>query len=243
MVIVAATIGPDPKGEKVTAFWRFLEQEEYAVAILEGPREVAWEMLKKKAQKAGLYSTEIEFLTSELGELLVRRRKATFLHRAEIQESEVESWLARAVTAPSLGSIMGKAKAEDYVEYERFEVATGQGNHAMLPFVGAHVWFEGNDQRTVAYRLCGPGRWPLATKDGGVEDIYVVDKAAPTGKVRRIHTRGTMARSRATCRGMGGVVQGDEARGGTEARESWNGPENGARAAQCSSGDGSQGNL
>ena len=185
-VIVAATIGPDPRGDRVSAFWRFLEQEEYAVAILEGPRDVAWDLMRKKAIQNGFKVTDVEFLTSELGELLVRRRRAMFVHRAEVQEQEVEGWLARAVTAPSLGSILGRAKDEDYVEHKRFEKAVGQGNHSMLPFVGAHVWFESEDERVVVYRLCGPGRWPLSTKNGAMEEIYVVDKGAPVGKVRRV---------------------------------------------------------
>lgn len=170
----------------MSAFWRFLEQEEYAVAILEGPRDVAWDLMRKKAIQNGFKVTDVEFLTSELGELLVRRRRAMFVHRAEVQEQEVEGWLARAVTAPSLGSILGRAKDEDYVEYKRFEKAVGQGNHSMLPFVGAHVWFESEDERVVVYRLCGPGRWPLSTKNGAMEEIYVVDKGAPVGKVRRV---------------------------------------------------------
>ena len=185
-VVAAATIGPDPRGEKVAAFWEFLEQEEYTVAVLEGPRDVAWEALRAKAYGAGFNVTTVEFLTSELGELLVRRRMALFVHRAEVQEREVEGWLARAVTASSVGSVMGRAKSEDYIPYKHFETAVGQGNHAMLPFVGAHVWFESSQERVTAYRLCGPGRWPLTKDKKSVEEIYVVDKAAPTGTVRKM---------------------------------------------------------
>ena len=57
----------------------------------------------------------------------------------------------------------------------------------MLPVVGAHAWLKGQDERVNVYRLSGPGRWPLAAKEGaGVEELYVVDKAAPSGTVRKL---------------------------------------------------------
>eukprot|EP00435_Cladocopium_sp_Y103_P043644 s1496_g12.t1 len=185
-IVVAATIGPDPSGKRVRAFWKFLEQEEFGAAVLEGPRDVAWDVLKSHAVQAGLQVTEIEYLTSELGELLARRRRATFVHRKEVKEAEVEGWLARTVTAPSLGSILKKAKPDHYVPCKHYERAVGQGNHAMLPLVGAHVWFESEQDRVVVYRLSGPGRWPLTTSSGEIEELYVVDKATPQGMVRQI---------------------------------------------------------
>eukprot|EP00435_Cladocopium_sp_Y103_P032360 s4058_g8.t1 len=185
-IVVAATIGPDPKGLKLKAFWSFLQKEEYAVAVIEGPKDVAWEMLRETVEVDGLKVTIVEFLTSEFGELLVRRRQAMFLHRADVSEDEVEGWMARAVTAPSVGSILGRGAPENYVKYQRFEKAVGQGNHAMLPFVGAHVWFKDGGARVVVYRLCGPGRWPLAANDHAMEELYVVDKGAPSGTVRKV---------------------------------------------------------
>ena len=57
----------------------------------------------------------------------------------------------------------------------------------MLPVVGAHVWLNQEEKRHNVYRLSGPGRWPLAAKEGaGVEELYVIDKAAPAGSVRRL---------------------------------------------------------
>lgn len=63
---------------------------------------------------------------------------------------------------------------EDLVYYDKYEPAMGQGNHAMLPVVGAHVWIGSSPERKVVYRLSGPGRWPLVAREGGgFEDIYV----------------------------------------------------------------------
>jgi hypothetical protein len=54
----------------------------------------------------------------------------------------------------------------------------------MLPKVGGHVWFEEQGQRQMAYKLNGPCRWPLLKEDVGVEELYVIDRAAPAGHVR-----------------------------------------------------------
>ena len=56
----------------------------------------------------------------------------------------------------------------------------------MLPKVGAHVWLEEGGPRVSVYKLHGPGRWPLTKEDAGVEELYVVDRAAPAGLVRKL---------------------------------------------------------
>ena len=57
-----------PKGhEGPKLLWNFLEQEEFAVAVIEGPPDVAWERVTRLARQGGCNITEVEFLTSELG--------------------------------------------------------------------------------------------------------------------------------------------------------------------------------
>ena len=185
--VLACTIGPDPKGSVIRKFWSYAEQGECEVIVVEGPREVDWERLRNLAMKGGWKVWEVEFLTSELGEALVRRRRALFAHRSSQTDEELEVTLARAVTPPSLGTYLRPARPENLVQFWKYELARGQGNHAMLPLVGAHVWTSQDSQRINVYRLNGPCRWPLAAKEGeGVEELYVIDKAAPTGTVRRL---------------------------------------------------------
>ena len=184
--VVIGSTGPDPHGRKVQQLWAYLNQEVFQVAVLEGPREVAWELFEELARKAGFKTCKVEFLTSELGEVLVRRRVAAFAHTSEYENKDVEEALAKAVVPPSLGSGLGKGDAESFVPYTKQEAAMGQGDRSMLPTVGGHVWFE-DGQRHHVYRLSGPGRWPLTAKDGqGVEETYVLDKTAPAGKVRKL---------------------------------------------------------
>ena len=185
--VVVASIGPDPHGRRVRQFCEFLNQEVFGAAVLEGPRDVAWDTFQKLANKAGFQVSLVEFLTSELGEVMARRRLAAITHRVSMDSEELERVLARSVTPPSLGTILQKAKKEDFISYQKYEPAIGQGNHVMLPVVGGHVWFEENGARHNVYRMSGPCRWPLAAKEGaGVEELYVIDKAAPAGAVRRL---------------------------------------------------------
>ena len=184
-VVVAASIGPDPRGGLVRKYWDFVNSEQCDVVILEGPGEVAWETASRLAAKAGWTVTIIDYLTSELGEAMVRRRRALLAYRGSDRSEEIEGCLARAVTAPSAGSFLAQGKPENYKEFKHYEEAMGQGNHAMLPVVGAHVWFPEAEERKNVYRLSGPCRWPLAAGNG-VEELYVVDKGAPTGQVRKL---------------------------------------------------------
>lgn len=185
-VIVAATVGPDPRGKLVRRFWDYLIAEEFDIAILEGPRQVAWDLGEQAAEKNGFNTTVVEFLTSELGEALVRRRRALFISRKNVNSHQLEEWMLKEVTPPSLGTVLEKADPGCWQEYERWETAYGKGSHQMLPAVGGHVWMHGDEERRMAYKLNGPCSWPLTKEAGGVEELYVVDRAAPAGYVRRL---------------------------------------------------------
>ena len=159
--VIAATIGPDPNGKAVRKFIRYLETEIYEAAVLEGPREVAWDVIKQWADKHGWKATDIEFLTTELGELLARRRVAVFIYHGPCGRKEIESFLVKTVTAPSLGSALERANPENWRSYYKFESAIGGAGETMLPMIGGHVWMDEQGERQMVYRASGPGRWPL----------------------------------------------------------------------------------
>ena len=182
--VIATTVGPDPKGKVVKKFWDYLLAEEFDVAIMEGPRDVDWELYKEMAIENGLQVQVVEFLTAELGEVLVRRRRAGFVSRTDVSIEKVEDWLVKEVTAPSLGTVLERAKEASWRPWSKWETAHGQGDHPMLPRVGAHVWFEADVERHNVYKLNGPCRWPLSKEAAGVEELYVLDRAAPAGMVR-----------------------------------------------------------
>ena len=187
MEVIAATVGPDPNGKALRKLARYLEVETYEAAVVEGPREVAWEFLERWATGHGWNTTKLEFLTTELGELLARRRIVVFMHKGQFQSAEVGSFLVKTVTAPSLGSALGKASLESWSPYYKFENAVGGTGDTMLPLIGGHVWIEKDQDRQMVYRACGPGRWPLFKGENyEQEKIYVLDKAAPPGHVRQV---------------------------------------------------------
>ena len=138
--IVCGTIGPDPKGEKVRKFWEHLDQTEYEVSVLEGPREVKWEEFQSQALKRGFSVAHVEYLTSELGEELVRRRRAYFAFRGQQKAEDIERSLAKTVTPPSIGAKLKHATEDQFWPYHYYEPAVNAQADPMLPLVGAHVW-------------------------------------------------------------------------------------------------------
>ena len=185
--VIAATIGPDPHGKIIKRLLQFLETETYEVVVVEGPREVAWSLIARWAVEHGKKSSRVEFLTSEMGDSLVRRRMAVFVHSEAASEEEVESYMVKSVTPPSIGSVLGKAEQGSWKETVKFETAVGPNDQVMLPLVGGHAWFPDEGERRVVYRASGPGRWPLFKGSNyAVENIYVLDKAAPPGYVRKL---------------------------------------------------------
>ena len=184
--VIMGSIGPDPHGQKVRKFWAYLDEETFSVAMLEGPREVKWEVFHQLAQRMGFQVMQFEYLTSELGEAMVRRRIALFAHRSKKNQEEADEFLVRAVTPAAVGTTMQKGAPENFVKYHKYEPAMGQGQSVMLPVVGAHVWLGPETDRKHVYRLGGPMKWPLAGTMGAFEPLFVVDKAAPAGHVRQM---------------------------------------------------------
>ena len=117
--VVAATIGPDLKGVTVRQFWEFIGQEVCEVILLEGPGEVNWELFERLGVDRGWNVEVCEFLTSELGETLVRRRKVAFAFHGPFEKKEIEEMLARTVTPPSLGTILGPGQARQFEQCDK----------------------------------------------------------------------------------------------------------------------------
>ena len=185
--VVAATLGPDPMGKALTKLTRHLETADCEAVVAEGPRDVMWEVLKRWATKSGWKVHQVEFLTTELGEAMVRRRIGLVLHKGSQNQETVEALLVRGVTSPSVGSVMGKADEGSWVPVHRLESAVNTQQAELHTLVGAHVWFSEDGERKNVYRVGGPVRWPLAKEQGrAMEEIYVLDKAAPVGMVRKM---------------------------------------------------------
>ena len=185
--VIAATIGPDPKGKKVKEFVAYLDSEVFDVAVLEGPTEVKWAGLELWARSVGWSCTLQEFLTSELGEAMVRRRIAGFVTPVEKSTEDVEFLTVKSITPPAMGSYLKKLQEGNCIQIQKYETAINAGQEVMLPVVAAHAWVEGEGERQNVYSLSGPCRWPLVDPtEKGMQRILVRDRAAPVGKVRSL---------------------------------------------------------
>ena len=185
--VIAATIGPDPKGRRVAEFTAYLDSEVFDIAVLEGPTEVRWAHLEQWAKSVGWSCVFQEFLTSQLGEAMVRRRVAGFVFPTEKSSEAVEFLMVKSVTPPAMGSYLKKLKEGNCVQTERYEAAINVGQEVMLPVVTAHAWIRQDGERQNVYSLSGPCRWPLTdSSEKGTQRILVQDKTAPVGKVRSI---------------------------------------------------------
>lgn len=86
-----------------------------------------------------------------------------FLHQSDYDDKDqIEGFLVKTVSPPSLGSYLGPAKPWDLVDFARYEQASNPGHDVMLPGVAGHVWLEEEG----VYRLGGPGRWALLDEGG-----------------------------------------------------------------------------
>ena len=51
--VVGASFGPDLRGAKVGRFFEFLAQETCDVVVMEGPKDVAWDVAKQRGRAEG----------------------------------------------------------------------------------------------------------------------------------------------------------------------------------------------
>ena len=80
------------------------------------------------------------FLTSELGEAMVRRRVAGFICPVSKTAEAVEFLMVKAVTPPAMGTYLQKVREGNCVGVHKFETAINVGQEVMLPVVAAHAW-------------------------------------------------------------------------------------------------------
>lgn len=132
---------------RVNGFTAYLDSEVFDVAILEGPTEVKWAYLEQWAGSVGRSCTLQEFVTSELGEAMVRRRVAGFVFLVEKTREAVEFLMVKSVTPPAMGSYLRKFEEGNCVPVEKYENAVNVSQEVMLPVVTAHAWIKEDGDR------------------------------------------------------------------------------------------------
>lgn len=184
------TVGCDIKGNQVRAFLEWARQKKVAVGLIEGPPLANWESGMEWCAAVGWGNTiVVEFVTTELGEALARRRKALVVSPNPIDEQSVNHLMVKAVVATPLGAVVNTGKvAEDLVWRFPYKMELVQGApRDPLPHVAAHVWWEQGAMRENLHGLTGPGRWPLVQRgQEHYEQLYIYDRAGPSGSARAL---------------------------------------------------------
>lgn len=175
--------------KRIESFLQAAKKAEVVVALLEGPRQAAWEKGERRcAWEQWRYGT-IDFVTTEFGEGLARRRRALV---AQLVGEEVD-WKMTVIRAeaPSPASAMLQTPSwEDksrWVRPHRMELLGGQPRDPMLPQGLGHYCLQNDKERMVLHGLGGPVRWPLFDDARGtLEDIFVYDRKGPPGHLRKL---------------------------------------------------------
>eukprot|EP00435_Cladocopium_sp_Y103_P066762 s1381_g29.t1 len=187
--VVCASLGADSQGRALSKMLEFSKEEHAWVGLVEGPRNVPWELGEKRCQREGWGYGLIEYVTTEHGEALARRRQCLVFDCGGPLPDEWASSLVRMGAPTSMVSVLKPLEPEDdkWTKPDRLEVESGIPRERMLPQPAGHVWWSEDGEREVIYNLGGPGRWPLFDEQRRqMEDTFVFDRRGPGGHLRRL---------------------------------------------------------
>ena len=186
-VVVAGTVGADVKGHHIRKVLHAAEHFEARVTVIEGPKHAGWDPGQQWAMRQGWTGHMLEFVSTELGEVLARRRTVLVAAREKFELEDFTQYLSRSPVV--LVSKIGHAKAEElcWKVPTRLQPSPGVPRDPLLPQVVAHCWWDKEGERCNVHGLGGPGRWPLKAKEGpGLEALWVYDRYGPLGAVRSL---------------------------------------------------------
>ena len=186
-VLCAATVGCDIEGKTLVNFLRWAEEARAEVAVVEGPLMAGWKRMSDEGSRRGWNIHMLDFVTTEFGEVMARRRRAAVLTKVLIEAEAVEAGVVRSVVATPLGAVLEKKDGSDGLAWRfpmKLEVTAGAPRNPLLPHIAARFWDQPEVRRN-AHGLTGPGRWPLRSKEGAeYEEIVLHDRCGPPGSVR-----------------------------------------------------------
>ena len=185
-----ATLGVDLRGSCLRKALRFFQEKGAWVGLVEGPRQVAWELGEEWCCQQGWHWALEEFVTTELGEALARRRCCLVVSRWGLPEGWQQAVVRVGVPVP-MATILRKKEWNDqcWMKPVKMEICGGFPHQPLLPQVVGHAWWEEDAERKNLHGTAGPGRWPLLEAPGGpLQEVVVFDRRGPPGAVRRLTT-------------------------------------------------------
>eukprot|EP00435_Cladocopium_sp_Y103_P058511 s1062_g20.t1 len=188
-VVLCATLGVDEQGRQLLRVLETAKTVGAWVVVVEGPRTVAWELGERRCDDKGWGHLLVEFVTTELGEAMARRRRCLMVHTGGNLPENVEEGLVRVGVPVPVHTILRAKPWEDLVWWRpmRLELESGIPRERMLPNpVGHYYWEEGGERQT-CHSTDGPCLWPkLREGSKTVEPQYMYDRRGPPGHLRRL---------------------------------------------------------
>eukprot|EP00435_Cladocopium_sp_Y103_P002944 s2186_g1.t1 len=188
-VILCATLGVDEQGRHLHQVLEAAKTSGAWLVIIEGPRAVAWDIGEKRCTAQGWGCKLVEFVTTELGEAMARRRRCLLVRPGGALPDSCEEGLVRVGAPVPVHTILKQKPWEDLVwrRPARLQLESGIPRDRMLPCpIGHFAWSEDGERET-CHSTDGPCLWPkLVEGKGGVEPVYVFDRRGPPGHLRQL---------------------------------------------------------
>ena len=187
-VVLCATLGVDSQGRQLCKVLETADTVKAWFAVVEGPRAVAWELGEQKCRRKGWDCAIIEFVTTEFGEAMARRRRCMFISTDGIlPEGWEESVLRAGAPVPVQTALKSKSWEEMVLMRPmKLEVESGIPRDRMLPNPVGHFFLE-EQERLTCHGVDGPAPWPKIDENmGQVKDVLMFDRRGPPGHMRKL---------------------------------------------------------
>ena len=167
-VILCATLGVDSQGRQLCKVLDTACTIKAWFAVVEGPRAVAWELGEQKCHRRGWDCAVVEFVTTEFGEAMARRRRCMFISTEGILP---EGWMDGLVKVGNPVPVQTVLKAKPWEDLAwskpmRIELESGIPRDRMLPNPVGHFFFQ-EQERLTCHGVDGPAPWPKIEEGTG----------------------------------------------------------------------------
>lgn len=187
--LLCATLGPDVQGRHLRRFLAEASKRGAWLGMAEGPKVVAWELGEQMCMEKGWAACVMEYVTTEHGEAMARRRKCMIVFFKGERVDGWEGYFVKSCYPVAMQGILGVKDWNDdaWARPETLIMESGIPRERMLPNpVGHYYWEEGGDRHT-CHGMGGPALWPKWSEETkGFNDLYVHDRRGPPGYLRKL---------------------------------------------------------
>eukprot|EP00435_Cladocopium_sp_Y103_P045096 s974_g12.t2 len=187
--IFCATVGPDMQGRQLRKCLQAMVERKAWLGLIEGPRMVAWELGERLCEERGWLVKHFEYITTEHGEAMARRRRCLVIFCRGGHYEGWESVFVKSCHPPAVQNVLPARAWEEkvWIKPASLTLESGIPREQMLPApVGHFFWEEGGDRMT-CHGAGGPVLWPRWSEETkSFNDIYVYDRRGPPGHLRKL---------------------------------------------------------